>query len=106
MALPDDLRAAPDEKLPPRWSRNNPVALAGAEPRDTIPAVIELIVGHPGVYAVIYLGLGVPSPPPVLPRRRPLYPDHRPSGHLHNHDHKHPTFCPPRSPPHTTHTHP
>jgi len=29
MPLPDDLRAALDEHLPPRWSRNNPIDLAG-----------------------------------------------------------------------------
>ena len=38
--LPDDLRAAIDTKLPPRWSRSNPVDLAGAETRDTIPEVL------------------------------------------------------------------
>jgi len=59
--LPDDLRAAIDERLPPRWSRNNPIDLAGGETRDTIPEVLELVAGHPGVDAVIYLGLGIQS---------------------------------------------
>ncbi|HLT16924.1 MAG TPA: CoA-binding protein [Acidimicrobiales bacterium] len=75
-ALPDDLRAALDEKLPPRWSRNNPVDLAGAETRDTIPEVMELIVGHPEVDAVIYLGLGIQSNQAALMRGGPFYPDH------------------------------
>ena len=57
--LPDDLRASIDEKLPPRWSRNNPVDLAGGETRDTIPEVLGLIAGHEGVDAVIHLGLGI-----------------------------------------------
>src|SRR5690606_18140535 len=35
LALPDDLRTALDAELPPRWSRNNPVDLAGGETRDT-----------------------------------------------------------------------
>jgi acyl-CoA synthetase (NDP forming) len=74
--LPDDLRAAFDAKLPPRWSRNNPVDLAGAETRDTIPEVLELIVGHPEVYAVIYLGLGIQSNTAALMRSGPFYPDH------------------------------
>jgi len=74
--LPDDLRAALDEKLPPRWSRNNPVDLAGAETRDTIPEVMELIVGHPEVDAVIYLGLGIQSNQAALMRNGPFYPDH------------------------------
>jgi acyl-CoA synthetase (NDP forming) len=74
--LPDDLRAALDDKLPPRWSRNNPVDLAGAETRDTIPEVIDLIVGHPDIDALIYLGLGIQSNQAALMRNGPFYPDH------------------------------
>jgi len=76
MPLPDDLRAALDEKLPPRWSRNNPVDLAGGETRDTIPEVMELIVSHPEVDAVIQLGLGIQSNQAALMRQGPFYPDH------------------------------
>jgi acetyltransferase len=61
LELPDDLRAAIDDKLPPRWSRNNPVDLAGGETRDTIPEVLALIAQHPEVDAVIHLGLGIQS---------------------------------------------
>lgn len=74
--LPADLRAALDAKLPPRWSRNNPVDLAGAETRDTIPEVLDLIVGHPDVDAVLYLGLGIQSNQAALMRSGPFYPDH------------------------------
>jgi acetyltransferase len=74
--LPADLRAALDEKLPPRWSRNNPVDLAGAETRDTIPEVLDLIVGHPDVDAVVYLGLGIQSNQAALMRAGRFYPDH------------------------------
>ena len=74
--LPADLRAALDGKLPPRWSRNNPVDLAGAETRDTIPEVLDLIVGHPDVDAVIYLGLGIQSNQAALMRAGRFYPDH------------------------------
>ena len=74
--LPDDLRAALDAKLPPRWSRNNPVDLAGAETRDTIPEVIDLIVGHPDVDAVVYLGLGIQSNQAAFMRSGSFYPDH------------------------------
>ena len=74
--LPDDLRAALDAKLPPRWSRNNPVDLAGAETRDTIPEVIDLIVGHPEIDAVLYLGLGIQSNQAALMRHGRFYPDH------------------------------
>jgi len=61
LALPDDLRAAIDERLPPRWSRNNPIDLAGGETRDTIPELLDLVTRHPEVDAVVYLGVGIQS---------------------------------------------
>jgi acyl-CoA synthetase (NDP forming) len=76
MELPDDLRAAIDGKLPPRWSRNNPVDCAGGETRDTIPEVMELIVRHPAVDAVIYLGIGIQSNQARMMREGRFYPDH------------------------------
>lgn len=76
MQLPDDLRAAIDGKLPPRWSRNNPVDCAGGETRDTIPEVMELIASHPEVDAVIYLGLGIQANQARLMREGRFYPDH------------------------------
>ena len=59
LELPADLRAAIDEHLPPRWSRSNPIDLAGGETRDTIPTVLELVATHADVDAVLYLGLGI-----------------------------------------------
>ncbi|MFV0315555.1 MAG: CoA-binding protein [Microthrixaceae bacterium] len=59
LALPEDLRRAIDELLPPRWSRNNPIDLAGGETRDTIPEVLRLVAEHDEVDAVIHLGLGI-----------------------------------------------
>jgi len=76
LPLPDDLRAAIDPKLPPRWSRANPVDLAGGETRDTIPEVLSLIAEHPDVHAVVYLGLGIQSNQARLMRRGRFYPDH------------------------------
>jgi acetyltransferase len=76
MALPDDLKAQIDSKLPPRWSRNNPVDCAGGETRDTIPEVMEMIVAHPSVDAVIYLGLGIQSNQARLMKEGRFYPDH------------------------------
>ena len=76
MELPADLRAAIDEKLPPRWSRNNPVDCAGGETRDTIPEVMELIATHPDVDAMIYLGLGIQSNQARMMRDGRFYPDH------------------------------
>ncbi|HSL73573.1 MAG TPA: acetate--CoA ligase family protein [Ilumatobacteraceae bacterium] len=76
MELPDDLREAIDAKLPPRWSRNNPVDCAGGETRDTIPEVMELIATHPDVDAVIYLGIGIQSNQARMMRDGRFYPDH------------------------------
>ena len=76
LALPDDLRAAIDEKLPPRWSRNNPIDFAGSETRDTIPEVLDLVTAHPDVDAVVMLGLGIQSNQARLMQEGPFYPDH------------------------------
>ncbi len=76
LALPDDLRAAIDEKLPPRWSRNNPIDLAGAETRDTIPEVMELVARHPDVDAIVYLGIGIQSNQAQMMRQGPFFPEH------------------------------
>ncbi len=74
--LPDDLRDSIDELLPPRWSRNNPIDLAGGETRDTIPTVLELIAGHSAVDAVIFLGLGIQSNQARMLREGGFFPDH------------------------------
>ncbi len=76
--MPADLLAEIDTKLPPRWSRNNPIDLAGGETRDTIPEVMAMVAGHESIDAVVYLGLGHPEQPgppdargSLLSRRRP-----------------------------------
>jgi len=76
LPLPDDLLKEIDTKLPPRWSRNNPVDLAAGETRDTIPELLDLITAHPDVDAVIYLGLGIQSNQARLMRQGRFYPDH------------------------------
>jgi acetyltransferase len=76
LPLPADLAEAIDAKLPPRWSRNNPVDCAGGETRDTIPDVLEMIVAHPEVHSVIFLGLGIQSNQARLMREGRFYPDH------------------------------
>jgi acetyltransferase len=76
VALPDDLRTAIAAKLPPRWSRGNPIDFAGAETRDTIPEVLDLVAAHPDVDAVILLGLGIQSNQARLMRGGGFYPDH------------------------------
>jgi acetyltransferase len=74
--LPNDLRAEIDTKLPPRWSRNNPIDFAGGETRDTIPEVMELVARHADIDAIVYLGLGIQSNQARLMREGPFHPDH------------------------------
>ena len=76
MPLPPDLLAMIDTKLPPRWSKSNPVDLAGGETRDTIPEVMAMIAEHPDVHAIVYLGLGIQSNQARLIREGRFYPDH------------------------------
>ena len=76
LALPGDLRDTIDGMLPPRWSRNNPVDMAGGETRDTIPDLIDTAAAHPDVDAVIQLGLGIQGNTAALTRSGPFHPDH------------------------------
>jgi acetyltransferase len=57
--LPDEIRDAVDAWVPSRWSRNNPIDLAGGETRDTI-----------------HLGLGIQAAQANLFKSGPFYPDH------------------------------
>jgi len=74
--LPDDLRAALDARLPPRWSRNNPIDLAGSETRDTVPEILEVVATHPAVHAIVFLGVGIQSNQAALMRTGRFFPDH------------------------------
>jgi len=74
--LPDDLKAEIDARVPPRWSRRNPIDLAGGETRDTIPELLPLIAEHPDVDAIVYLGLGIQSNTGAMERDGRFYPDH------------------------------
>ena len=62
--------------LPARWSRQNPVDLAGGETRDTIPDALDLICAHPDVDAVVFLGLGIQANQGNVVRSGPFFPDH------------------------------
>jgi acyl-CoA synthetase (NDP forming) len=75
MPLPADLEAEFDRRLPPRWSRNNPADMAGGETRDTVVECLEQTVAHPGVDAVILLGVGIQSNLGDLERRGRFYPN-------------------------------
>jgi acetyltransferase len=76
VALPDALRAEIDRLVPARWSRGNPIDLAGGETRDTVPEVLDLVAGHPDVDAVLFLGLGIQSNQARVFRSGPFFPDH------------------------------
>lgn len=74
--LPDDLLARLDGLLPPRWSRNNPIDMAGGETKDTIPQVLETVALHPGVDSVILLGMGIQGNQALMEKHGPFYPGH------------------------------
>ncbi|MDG2210687.1 MAG: CoA-binding protein [Acidimicrobiales bacterium] len=76
ISLPKDLMDSINEMLPPRWSRNNPVDLAGGETRDTIPDLLEVSASHPSIDAIIQLGLGIQGNTASLTKSGPFYPDH------------------------------
>jgi acetyltransferase len=76
LPMPDDLRAQLDEHLPPRWSRNNPIDMAGGETKDTIPTVLEIAASHPAVDSVIFLGMGIQGNQGRMEREGRFYPDH------------------------------
>jgi acyl-CoA synthetase (NDP forming) len=74
--LPDDLRRTIDAMVPARWSRSNPIDLAGGETRDTIPEVLELMAAHPDVDAIVYLGIGIQAAQAQMFRRGPFWPEY------------------------------
>jgi len=76
IALPEDIAAKIDTLVPARWSRNNPIDLAGGETRDTIPEVLEMVCAHPDVDAVIHLGLGIQAAQARLFETGSFYPGH------------------------------
>ncbi|HZM31605.1 MAG TPA: CoA-binding protein [Acidimicrobiales bacterium] len=75
-ALAPELMEAVDALLPPRWSRNNPIDMAGGETRDTVPEILRLAAEHPDVDAVLFLGMGIQSNQAELMRAGPFWPDH------------------------------
>src|SRR5213078_517739 len=76
MPLPDDLKEELDRHLPPRWSRNNPIDMAGGETKDTIPTVLEIAARHPKVDSVVLLGMGIQGNQGRMEKDGPFYPDH------------------------------
>jgi acetyltransferase len=74
--LPEDLRGEIDRLVPARWSRGNPVDLAGGETRETVPQVLELAAAHPDVDAIIYLGIGIQAAQAQVVKTGALYPDY------------------------------
>lgn len=73
--LPESIQHAIDGMVPARWSRNNPIDLAGGETRETIPEVLDLVCAHPDVDAVIHLGLGIQAAQARAFQSGPFHPD-------------------------------
>ncbi len=76
IALPEEIARKIDKLVPARWSRNNPIDLAGGETRDTIPEVLDLVCAHPDVDAVIQLGIGIQAGQAHAFRSGEFFPDH------------------------------
>ena len=74
--LPSDLKESINELLPPRWSKNNPIDLAGGETRDTIPELLALASKHPEIDSIIQLGLGIQGNTANLVKNGKFYPEH------------------------------
>jgi acetyltransferase len=74
--LPRMLREEIDRRLPPRWSRRNPIDLAGGERRDTVPEVLDIVAGHEAVDAVLFVGFGIQANTAKFIRASPHFPAH------------------------------
>jgi acetyltransferase len=74
--LPEEVVQKIDAMVPARWSRNNPVDLAGGETRDTVPEVLDLICAHETVDAVIHLGIGIQAASANVLETGPFHPDY------------------------------
>jgi acetyltransferase len=83
---PDDLVAELDRRLPARWSRDNPIDLAGGETSETIPEVLGLVARHPAIDAVVVLGLGVQGNQARFEATGPFFPDHGLGRIVHFHE--------------------
>ena len=76
IALPEEIEARISSMVPDRWSRNNPIDLAGGETRDTVPEILDLLCSHPQVDAVLQLGLGIQGATANVFQTGEFYPDH------------------------------
>ena len=74
--LPAAIREKIDTMVPARWSRSNPVDLAGGETRDTIPEILDILCDHPDVDAVIHLGIGIQAASANVLKTGSFYPDY------------------------------
>jgi acetyltransferase len=76
LPLPDELKQRIDAMVPARWSRQNPIDLAGGETRDTIPDALDLVCAHADVDAVLFLGMGIQANQANVFRTGRFFPDH------------------------------
>ena len=76
ISLPQEIEEAISSMVPARWSRNNPIDLAGGETRDTVPEILDLVCAHPEVDAVLHLGLGIQAATAQGFKAGAFYPDY------------------------------
>lgn len=76
IALPEEVKAKIDTMVPARWSRSNPIDLAGGETRDTVTEVLDLVCAHPDVHALIHLGIGIQAAQAHVFKTGRFFPDH------------------------------
>ena len=74
--LPKDLEETISTMVPDRWSKNNPIDLAGGETRDTVPQILDLVCAHPEVDAILHLGLGIQAATAQGFKGGEFYPDY------------------------------
>ncbi|HJO41223.1 MAG TPA: CoA-binding protein [Acidimicrobiales bacterium] len=86
--LPRDLEETINELLPPRWSKNNPIDLAGGETRDTIPELLSTASKHPEIDSIIQLGLGIQGNTANLVKNGKFYPEHGLERIVNFHEHQ------------------
>jgi acetyltransferase len=75
VALPEELRAAIDALVPARWSRSNPIDLAGGRRATPSPRCSTCLCA-PDVDAVLHLGLGIQASQAQAFRSGAFYPGH------------------------------
>ena len=76
LAIVDPRSASERHRVHARWSRSNPIDLAGGETRDTVPEILDLVCAHPEVDAILHLGIGIQAATAQVFKSGKFYPQH------------------------------